>query len=153
MWRVLVQPQVTTILVIIVNVGSNKSEQMAATKHNHERKEFPAATADPAFRYPVLPGTAIRDATRLDTHRPDRVHDKRIEDRVTVENEILWRGIVGKCFPQLLDNPRRGRVARGVEVYNMSPAILDYEPYVEHFERDRRHGEEIHRRNGVFVVA
>jgi hypothetical protein len=38
-------------------------------------------------------------------------------------------------------------------VHNTSPAVLYHEPYVEHFERDRRNGKEIHRRNSVFMVA
>ena len=104
---------------------------MTATKHNHVRKEFPAATADPALRHPVLPGTAVRDATRLDTHRPDGVHDSRIENRVAVENEILWRGVVRKRLAQLLDHPRRCRAEGRVEVQNPSLTMLYHEEYVE----------------------
>jgi hypothetical protein len=126
---------------------------MTAAKHDHVSKEFSAATADPPFRNPVLPGTVVRDATWLDAHCSDRVYDTRIENGVAVENEILWCGVVRKRFPLLLDNPRRCRVERGIEVQNTSAAVLYDEEYVEHLERDRRNGEEIHRRNGVFVVA
>jgi len=98
-WRVLVQTQVTTVLMIIVNVRTHHSEQVKATKHNHVRQEFTAATADPAFRHPVLPRTAVRDATRLDAHFPDRIHDTWIADGIAVKKEILWRGVVRKCFP------------------------------------------------------
>jgi len=35
---------------------------------------------------------------RLDIHRPDRVQDTWIENGVAVENEILWRRVIGKRF-------------------------------------------------------
>ena len=100
---------------------------MAPTKDDHVLEDLSATTTGPALRHRILPRTAARNATGLDTHRPDSVHDGRIEDRVTVEDEVLRRGVEGKRFSQLLDDPRRCRVERRVDVQDTSPTVLYYE--------------------------
>jgi hypothetical protein len=62
-------------------------------------------------------------------------------------------GVVRERLAQLLDNPRgRGSVGH-VEVENTPPGVIDREPDVEDTEGCCRHGEEVHRRDRVAVVA
>ena len=85
MRRILSQPQVATVVVIITYIRTYPSDKMAATKDDYVIEKLSATTADPALRHGVLPRTAVPDATRLDTHRLDSVQDSRTENRVSVE--------------------------------------------------------------------
>jgi len=49
----------------------------------------------------------------------------------------------GKCLPQLLSRPLRGRVGGNVEVQNAAPVMGQHQKHVKNLEADRGHGEEI----------
>ena len=91
----------TPVFVIVAEVATYESHEVALTKDDHVLENLPPATTDPAFRHGILPRTAVRDALGFDAHRPHSVHDGRIEDRVTVEDEILSRGRSTQVFGRL----------------------------------------------------
>ena len=84
---------------------------------------------------------------------PDVLDDGRAEDGIAVKNQVSRRSIVGKRLAQLLHHPRRCRMECGVEVNDVSTAVLDDEETVQEPERRGRYGEQIHRSDVVLVVA
>ena len=78
---------------------------MAFVEHNHIIEQVPAATANEALRYSVLPRALEAGSFGLDAEALDRVNDFVIEVRAAIEDEVSRRGVEGKCFAQLLDHP------------------------------------------------
>ncbi len=95
------------IPVIVLEVGTYQSDEMAFPEDDDVFERLAAAAADPAFRRRVLPRTAVGDATGLDAHRPESIDNGRTENRVPVEYEMPWRGVVRERLAQLLDHPGR----------------------------------------------
>src|SRR5216683_1140859 len=57
-----------------------------------------------------------------------------------------------KRLPQLLDDPTARRMLRDVEMQDTPAIVADDKETVEDAERDRGHGEEVHRRNRFPVI-
>ena len=95
-------------------------------------EELSAAGPDPAFSGPVLPGTAVGDVMWLGAQSLDALDHRGAEYGVTVEDQISRRRVIWERLTQLLHHPGRRRRERGVEVNNMSPAVLDDEETVKH---------------------
>ncbi len=140
---VFVQSQVDAVVVIISQVAVHKPSEMTLVENDDVLEEFSTTAANPALRHRVLPGTAVGDATRLGAHGFHEPYDGRTEDGVTIEEEMPRCGVVGKGLPQLLDHPRRRRVEGGIEVQDVSSAMLDDEEPVENLEGERGHGEDM----------
>ena len=62
------------------------------------------------------------------------------------------RLFVGPCFSQLLHNPKSIGISRHPEVQDLTSVVADDEKAVENAKRERRDGEEVHRRNGLAMV-
>ena len=60
--------------------------------------------------------------------------------------------MVRPCFTHLLNDPERTWIPRYVAAQNFPTTVADHEKAVQDSEGKRRHGEEIHRRNGLAVV-
>ena len=78
---------------------------MALVEHNHIIEQIPAATANEALRYSVLPRALEAGSFGLYAEALDRIDDFVIEVRAAIEDQVSRRGVVGKCFTQLLDHP------------------------------------------------
>ena len=63
-----------------------------------------------------------------------------------------WRRPKRKPLPQLLDDPTARRMLRDVEMQDTPAIVADDKETVEDVERDRGHGEEVHRRNRFPVI-
>ena len=59
---------------------------------------------------------------------------------------------VGESLAQLLNDPTARGMPRDIEVQYASPTMVDDEEAVEHAERDRGDGEEVHRRDYLTVI-
>ena len=57
--RILVEPQVTTIFVVVVDVRAHAPDEMTLAEDHDVLKELSTAAADPALGRPVLPRTAV----------------------------------------------------------------------------------------------
>ncbi len=57
--RVLLMRQVASVGAVVLHVLSKKAPEVILVEDDHPIQEFPPTTADPAFRDPILPGTAI----------------------------------------------------------------------------------------------
>jgi hypothetical protein len=83
-------------------------------------------------------------------HRVDHLlieGGRRVEDQVTGDR-IAWKGLA-----QLLDNPRSGRVFGDTAAQDSAPIMSDNEEAVKDAKGQRRHGKEVHRSNGLTVIA
>ena len=118
------------VLVVVADIQAHKPDEMLFAEDDDVFEELPAAAADPAFSRSVLLRTAIGDANRLCAHGPYELDHRRAEYRVAVEDQVSRRGVVGKRLTQLLHHPRRGWMERGIEVKDVTPAVLDDEEAV-----------------------
>jgi len=89
----------------------------------------------------------------LDVQRLDCLDYLCIEIRGSVKDQELRRGIAGECFPQLLHNPGTGRMPSNFQMQDVPPGMRNDEEAVQRTKRQRRHSNEVHRRNGILMIA
>src|SRR5450756_851983 len=70
--RLLIQPEVGSVVVIIGNVLREQSLQMALIQGDHVVEQVAAAASDPTFGDAILPGTSNRGTDRCHLQRADR---------------------------------------------------------------------------------
>src|ERR1039458_5813015 len=70
--RLLVQPEVRSVVVIVGNVLGEESLQMPLIQRDHVVEQVAAAASDPTFGDPILPGTPNRGTDRCHLQRADR---------------------------------------------------------------------------------
>src|ERR1035438_875760 len=64
--RLLVQPEVGSVVVIIGNVLGEESLQMALIQRDHVVEQVAAATSDPTLGDPILPGRMVKNLKRFE---------------------------------------------------------------------------------------
>ena len=147
------QPEMRPVVVVVADVLGHEPFQMAFIEHDHMVEQIAAAVADEALSDAVLPRTLEAGSLRFDAEALDCIDDFFIEARAAIEDQVLGCGIVGKRFAQLLDHPRTGRMLGHVAMKNSPPVMRDDEEAIEHAESQRRHGEEIHRSDGLAMIG
>src|ERR1019366_3154324 len=70
-----------------------------------------------------------------------------------VEEKERGRGLVGKCFAQLLDDPTAGWMRGDVEVQDATPVVANDEKAVEQVESNGGDSKEVHGGNGFAVIV
>src|ERR1022692_1819154 len=83
--RLLVQPQVRSVVVIIGNVLGEESLQMTLVQRDYVVEQVAAAASDPTLGDPILPGTPNRGTDRCHLQRADRRWHFQAVLRVVVE--------------------------------------------------------------------
>src|ERR1022692_3126134 len=83
--RLLVQPEVGSVVVIIGNVLGEESLQMTLIQRDHVVEQVAAAASDPTLGDPILPGTPNRGTDRCHLQRADRRWHFQAVLRVVVE--------------------------------------------------------------------
>ena len=73
-------------------------------------EQLAPAAADPALRDSILPRALDGGLHAAQLHGLNRSRDFQSILCVVNQNEELARGLIGKCFAQLLDNPTAGRI-------------------------------------------
>ena len=111
---------------------------MTLIEHDHMIEQVPAAVTDPAFGDPVLPRTSEAGSLRFDAHALNRAYNFLIEVRRPIENQKLWRRVVGECFAQLLRDRGAAWVAGDVPMQNPSPVMRYDEEAIQHTKGLRR---------------
>ena len=94
-----------TILMMVLEVGTYQSNEVGFAKDDDMLEKLSPTAADPPLGHRILPGTAIRRPGWFRAHRPHEPHDGRIEDAVSIEDQLLGRGVERERLPQLLDHP------------------------------------------------
>lgn len=109
--------------------------------------------ADKPLRVRILPRRARRRPDLGDAHTAQAAGHGVAEDPVVVMDQQTRGRVEGEGVLQLPDDPRcRGRSGH-IEVDNTPPRVMEKHKDIQHAPGERRHGEEIHRRRGVHVVA
>jgi hypothetical protein len=72
---------------------------------------------------------------------------------IAIKDQVFLRGFKWKRLAQLLDDPTARRMLRDVNVQDAPTIMTDDEEAVEHAERNRWRGEEIHGRNRFPMVS
>src|ERR1017187_1447020 len=70
--RLLVQPEVRSVVVIVGNVLGDESLQMALIQRDYVVEQVAAAASDPTLGDPILPGTPNRGTDRCHVQRAHR---------------------------------------------------------------------------------
>ncbi len=125
----------SAVLMEVVDVGPSESNSVALAPNDNVIEELAPAPTNPPLSHRILPGTAKGGSARSCGHRLDGRDHVPAEDQVTVEDQILRRGIERERFSQLLDDPGGGRVEGGVEVMDPSSVVVDDEPTVQDPQR------------------
>src|SRR5664280_288316 len=151
--RLLLQPEVGSVVVIIGNVLGEESLQMALIQRDHVVEQVAAAASDPTLGDPILPGTPNRGTDRCHVQRAHRRWHFQAILPVMVEYEKSGRGIVGKSFSQLLHDPGACGMASDVEVQDAAAIMADDEEAVQNPKGESGDGEEIHGRDSFPMIA
>ena len=85
-----------TVLVIVGDVRSHKSDEMTLTENHDVLEELSTTASDPALGGSVLPWTAKRSANRFCAHCLDELDDRGVKDGVAIADKISRSGVVGK---------------------------------------------------------
>jgi hypothetical protein len=118
------QAQVSAVVVVIANVVSKKSPQVAFVESDDVVKQIAAAASHPALGNAVLPRALNGSLHANDVHGPNRRGHVPTVLGVVIKDEELGRGLIGEGFTQLLDDPTAGRMRGDVEVQDATPVWL-----------------------------
>ena len=141
------------ILVVVANILGEQAFQVAFVNCDDVIQEITPATPYPTLCHSILPRTFERGADRTHAQGSNRCRDFQSILGITIKDEEPRSGSKWKCFSQLLDDPRACRMLCDIEVQDATTIVTNDKKTMEHTERDRWHGEEVHRGNRFPVIA
>ena len=147
------QAKVRPVFVIIADVAIHKPSQMVFIEYDDVVEQITAARPNESLCNAVLPWTPVTRSFRFETETLDGIHYVAVEIGGAIKNQIPGCAIVGKGFSQLLRHPGASGMPRGIEMKNPSSLMRNHEETVQHSKGERRHSEEVHRCDGVAMVA
>ncbi len=142
-----------SVAVIVLGTRQQNSPQVSLIQHDHVVQTFPPDRADHPFDKRVLPRRTRRGHDLFDTHRRHRRADIGSVRAIPIPDQIPRSRVPRERFPELLGDPRRGRVRRDAEVYDPTSLVAKDDEHEQHRERGRRHHEEVDRCQGSDVVV
>ena len=84
--RVLAEPIVRAVQMVVANVVSKESSQVPFVQRNHMVQQLPPAASDPSFSHSVLPGRFAARALGLQSDGAQRVQNLGVEFRVPIQD-------------------------------------------------------------------
>ena len=141
------------IRMVIREVVFDETAQVSLVEHEDVIQQIPATASDPAFRHTILPWTCRAYAFGFHAAGCQEIRYLRAELTITVQNGIAVRTGSRKCLPQLLLYPGAGRVFGDIEMDDLAPTVFDDEETIQDSEAEGGHGEEIHGRDHIAVIA
>ena len=139
--------------VIIRDVVLDETAQVSLIEDEYVIQKISATAPDPAFRDSILPRACRAYACGFHAAGCQQIGYLLAELAVTIENRIAVRTRFRKCLPQLLHYPGAGRVFRDIEMEDLASTVFDDEETIQDSEGEGWHGEEIHGRDDVAVIA
>jgi len=112
-------------------------------QHNHMIETLTANGSNHSLDIGSLPRRARCRQNFADAHISHLFSEVVAEDSIAVAQQVARELGKGKCLPQLLSRPLRGRVVGNVEVQNATAVMGQHQKHVKNLEADRGHGEEI----------
>src|SRR5216683_6564504 len=114
---------------------------------------FPSDRTDQSFSICVLPRGTRRCRSFANAHRSKSTDKDLTIGPVPVTNEIAGSLFPTACFRDLICDPFCSGVGCDAKPQNLSSAVPHDQQSIEQAKRDRRHDEQIHRRDAVGMVT
>ena|SRR5215469_9091872 len=114
-------------------------------QHDHMIEALTTNGSNHSLYIGSLPRRARRRQNFTDAYISHLFSEVVAEDRIAVAQQVAGTLGKGKCLPQLLPRPLRGRLGGNVEVQNATAVMGQHQKHVKNLEADRGHGEEIKR--------
>src|SRR5215469_1874733 len=151
--RVLIQPIMCTILVVIAKVVLGQTPQMAFIENDYVIEQFVTKTAHPTLRNSVLPWALIARPHGCNSTGAQEFKHVLAEFLVAVEDDVVLVRAAGQCLTKLLNDPFAGWVLGAVEMEDFAPAVMDEKQAVQNPEIQCDDGEQIHPYNHLPVIV
>src|SRR5215469_4087064 len=139
--------------MVVEQVGRHQSFEMPLIQDDHVVQRVASATSHPTLSNTVLPRTAKGRASWLASQVPHGRNHIGVKLCVAVEWQESLRLLVGPCFSQLLDYPKRMGISRHIAMQDLTPVVADDKKAVQNTKRERWDGEKVHRSNGLAMVS
>ena len=109
--RLLIQSDMSSVVVIIANIFEAEPHQMSLVQWDHVIQHLTAYAPHPSFRDSVFPWTANARPDSLDPARFQKGTHLGAEFAVTIEDDVAVRAWKRQGFSELLQNPIARRVS------------------------------------------
>src|SRR5262249_53286187 len=140
-------------LIIIAGVLRQNAPKVLFVEHDHMISTLTSCRPDQAFEVTILPGRPIGRRSVPDAHRPNAGLERGAERSVIVSNEILWRLVPWERLSDLARQPLRRRIAGHRKPQQLPPFVAENKKCKEQLKRNRRHHEQIDRRNALGMIV
>jgi len=131
--------------MIVLEIRFERPSERAFLEHDHVIEALATNGSDHSLYIGSLPRRARGGQNFADADVSHLFSKVMPEDSVAVAQQVAGEFGKGKCLPQLLSRPLRGRVGGNVKVQNAAPVMGQNQENVKNLEADRRNGEEINR--------
>src|SRR6267142_1981248 len=139
-------------LVVIVHVRLQHVTEVALTEHNDVVKAFPSDRTDQPFGIPDLPWGVRRCPPVTNAHSSKSSDEDLTIGPIPVTDQVAGSLFPTACFRELICDPFCSGVSCDAKPQNLSSAVPHDQQSIEQAKRDRRHDEQIHRRDAVGMV-
>ncbi len=116
-------------------------------------EKLSTTASDPAFCDSILPRACRANACGLHAAGCQQLGYLLAKLGITIQDRIAVRTRFRKRFPQLLHYPEASRVFRDIEMEDPASTMFDDEKTIQDSEGEGRHGEEVHGRDDLAVIA
>ena len=116
-------------------------------------EKLSTTASDPTFCDSILPRACRANTCRLHAAGCQQLGYLLAKLGITIQDRITVQTRFRKRFPQLLHYPEARRVFRDVEMEDPASTMFDDEKTIQDSEGESRHGEEVHGRDDLAVIA
>src|SRR5215510_12901099 len=114
---------------------------------------FSADTSNYSFRVRILEGRMGRGDHFLNLHPFYPASKLRSVDRISIPEQISRRGVIGKCFDNLLRGPLGRRIRGHIEMNDLPAPMEKDDEAVQNAEIDRRDRKKIYSCNLIHMIG
>jgi len=114
---------------------------------------FSADTSNYSFCVRILKRRMGRGDHFVNLHPFYPASKLRSIDRISIPEQISRRGVIGKCFDDLLCGPLGCRIRGHIEMNDLPAPVKEDNEAVQNAEIDRRDCEKIHGRNLIRMIG
>ena len=112
-------------------------------EHDYMIEAFAPNRSNHSLHVGSLPRRARCRQNFMDAHVSHLFSEVIAKDGIAVAQQVARELVEGKCLPQLLSRPLRGRVGGHIEVQDAAPVMGQHQKHVEHLEAKGGHREEV----------
>src|SRR5260221_24601 len=139
-------------LVVIFHVRQQYMTEVSLAEHHNVVKALPSDRSDQPCGISVLPWGARRCRPVTNAHRSKSSDEDLTIGPIPVTDQVAGSLFPTACFRDLICDPFCSGVSCDAKPQNLSSAVPHDQQSIEQAKRDRRHDEQIHRRDAVGMV-